>query len=107
MSPGVVDDDEDEAGCGFPRSTASSSTESGGRNCGSDAVSISPVFAPEDGCALALALGCLGCCPCLVGGSCANVLSNLQPAVCVLSVSWMWVSHFRLRQLTRWACPFK
>ena len=83
MSPGVVDDDEDEAGFGFPRSTASSSTELGGMYCGTDAVSISPVFAPEDGCAFALALGCRGCCPCLGGGSCANVLSNLQPAVCV------------------------
>ena len=56
------------AGSGFPRSTAASSNESGGRCCGTDAVSISPVFAPEDGCDFALALGCRGCAPCL-GGS--------------------------------------
>ena len=55
-------------GGGISPATASSN-ESGGRCCGTDAVSISPVSAPEDGCDLALARGCRGCAPCLGGGS--------------------------------------
>ena len=54
---------------GFPRSATASSNDSGGRCCGVHAVSISTVFAPEDGCDFALARGCRGYAPCLGGGS--------------------------------------